>query len=521
MSNRRLKAPAPPSNGRRVAVYCRKSTSKGLEQEFNSLDAQREAIEAYVRSQAGSGWRVLPEHYDDGGFSGANTDRPAFQRLMEDVKAGRVDVIAVYKIDRLSRSLIDFAETIRTFEDCGVEFVSVTQQFSTANSMGKLTLNILMSFAEFERDVISERTRDKIAASRRRGIWTGGHPPLGYALVEKKLEIVPREAEQVRAIFELYLQLGSLGEVVAELTRRGWRGKDRVTKAGKTIRGTDYSKSKLRHLLTNVLYRGLITSGDEVFEGKHEAIIDAESFDAVRAQLTVNRRHGGAAVRNKWGMLLTGLVSCGGCGARMGHTYSCKGNRQYHYYLCPTHKTPGAEKCKEARVAAKDLESFVVDRIREVGRDPSLIADALLAAQEELQRRRPEVESELRKIEVELRRLDSDRRAYLDQLVEAGPAAKSIAARIGEVDDQSERLGERASELKAELVQLDREAIDEDEFRRVMAEFDPVWDQLIAREKQRVLSLLIEEVRFDGESSEVTIRYRTGGIQALAQGDAA
>lgn len=262
----------------RCAIYTRKSTEDGLEQEFNSLDAQREAGEAFVRSQAGEGWAPVPDRYDDGGYTGGNTDRPGLRRLLADVEAGKIDCVVVYKVDRLSRSLLDFAHLMRAFEDRGVSFVSVTQQFNTATSMGRLVLNVLLSFAQFEREIIAERTRDKIAATRRKGKWAGGHPPLGYDLDPKGYRLVVNEpeAERVRAIFALYLESGGLLPAVAELNRRGWTTKSRATRAGARRGGKPFGRSSLHRLLTNVTYAGKVKYKTETHPGGHSALVNTD-----------------------------------------------------------------------------------------------------------------------------------------------------------------------------------------------------------------------------------------------------
>jgi DNA invertase Pin-like site-specific DNA recombinase len=283
--SRQRKPKAAPS-AVRCAIYTRKSSEDGLEQEFNSLDAQREAAEAYIASQKGEGWVALPDRYDDGGFSGGNMDRPALARLLADVDAGGIDCVVVYKVDRLSRSLLDFARVMETFERQSVSFVSVTQQFNTTHSMGRLTLNILLSFAQFEREIIGERIRDKKAAMARKGMWHGGIPVLGYDADRSngspKLVVNAVEAARVREIFRLYLELKSLGLVAAELEKRGWRGKTWKTKAGKPRGGKPFDKCSLYSLLTNPLLAGKIRHNGDVYEGGHEAIIPYDTFQRVR-----------------------------------------------------------------------------------------------------------------------------------------------------------------------------------------------------------------------------------------------
>src|SRR5436190_21641634 len=270
------------------AIYTRKSTEHGLEQEFNSLDAQREACEAYIKSQAFQGWKALPQQYNDPAFSGGNLDRPALKRLLADIEGGKIDVIVVYKIDRLTRSLADFAKLVEAFDARSVSFVAVTQQFNTTTSMGRLTLNVLLSFAQFERELSSERVRDKIAGSRRKGKWTGGSVPLGYDAKDKKLVINKAEADTVRTIFKSYLEQKSFSKLIAELDRCGIVTKRRATEVPKYRGGIPFTYGPLAHILKNRVYVGETGHGGKWFKGEHKAIVDRPSFDAVQALLKSN-----------------------------------------------------------------------------------------------------------------------------------------------------------------------------------------------------------------------------------------
>jgi DNA invertase Pin-like site-specific DNA recombinase len=271
----------------RCAIYTRVSTDQGLEQDFNSLDAQYDASQAYIRSQAHAGWTLLRAKYDDGGFSGGNTDRPALQRLLVDVRASKIDVIVVYKVDRLTRSLADFAKLVELFDTHKVSFVSVTQQFNTTTSMGRLTLNVLLSFAQFEREVTSERIRDKIAASKRKGLWVGGGmAPLGYDTKDRKISINDAEAERVRTVFRSYLRLGSLNRLMADLRDQGIVTKVRTLKTGETVGGIAFTRGPLAHLLRNRFYIGEVAFKGEVLPGEQPAIVDRQLFDAVQVKLT-------------------------------------------------------------------------------------------------------------------------------------------------------------------------------------------------------------------------------------------
>jgi DNA invertase Pin-like site-specific DNA recombinase len=291
----------------RCAIYTRVSTDHGLEQDFNSLDAQHDAAQAYIRSQAHAGWTLIRARYDDGGYSGGSTDRPALQRLLSDVKAGKIDVIIVYKVDRLTRSLADFAKLVELFDEHGVSFVSVTQQFNTTTSMGRLTLNVLLSFAQFEREVTSERIRDKIAASKRKGLWVGGIAPLGYATKDRKIVVVEEEAERVRTIFRRYLELGSLNLLMADLRERGIVTKVRSLKTRRTVGGIPFTRGPLAHFLRNRFYIGEVVFKGEVFPGEQPAILDRDLFDAVQAKLN-DQRNNHTVIRAKSDALLIGRI---------------------------------------------------------------------------------------------------------------------------------------------------------------------------------------------------------------------
>jgi len=362
----------------RCAIYTRKSTSEGLDQAFNSLDAQREACESYVASQRHEGWIVLPQHYDDGGFSGGNLARPAMHRLLADIDAGRLDCVVVYKVDRLSRSLLDFARIMQRFEAHDTHFVSVTQHFNTADSMGRLTLNILLSFAQFEREIISERTRDKIAAARRRGQWAGGWPILGYDLNRERhvLEVNPEESKQVRALFELYLQHQSLIAVAQVANDRGWRTKAWPTAKGEIIGGKPFDKMRVGTLLNNVAYLGKVRYRQEVYPGLHGAIVDEAMWQRVQAILERNAQTKGAVMRNRHGALLKGLLRCRACDAAMIHSAANRGPRTYRYYVCTHAQKRGRKVCPTPSVNAGQIEAAVLARLGQLAINPKQLAAA-------------------------------------------------------------------------------------------------------------------------------------------------
>jgi site-specific DNA recombinase len=292
----------------RCAIYTRKSSEEGLEQEFNSLHAQREACEAFIASQRHEGWSCLPQGYDDGGRSGGNIERPALQLLLADIRSGKVDVVVVYKIDRLTRSMADFAKIVEIFDAKGVSFVSVTQQFNTTTSMGRLTLNVLLSFAQLEREVTGERIRDKIAASKKKGMWMGGVPPLGYAVRKRKLVVIPDEAETVRQIFRRYAALGSVRLLQREFETQGIAGKIWTSASGRSWGGKSLGRGALYLILRNRIYRGEIVHLDQTYPGEHAAIIDPALWDAVQARLAENSVERGTGIRVKNPSLLAGLL---------------------------------------------------------------------------------------------------------------------------------------------------------------------------------------------------------------------
>jgi len=316
----------------RCAIYTRKSSEEGLEQAFNSLDAQREACAAYVLSQASEGWTALPDVYDDGGLSGGSLERPALQRLLSDVATGMVDIIVVYKVDRLTRSLLDFAKLVEAFDRAGVSFVSITQSFNTTTSMGRLTLNMLLSFAQFEREVTAERIRDKIAASKAKGMWMGGVPPLGYAPDGRTLKIVPDHAAIVRDIHARYLALGNVRLVKEQLDGDGLLAPPRLTAAGRAFGGGSFSRGQLYAILKSPIYVGDIAHRGTIHAGQHEAIIDRETWDRVQAMLADHLQGERRAARAASPSPLAGKV-VDASGAPLIASHACKGSRRYRYYV--------------------------------------------------------------------------------------------------------------------------------------------------------------------------------------------
>jgi site-specific DNA recombinase len=348
----------------RCAIYTRKSTEHNLDLEFNSLDAQREACEAYIKSQAHEGWRLIPDHYDDGGLSGASLNRPSLQRLLEDVKTGKIDIILVYKVDRLTRSLADFAKLVELFDQHGVSFVSITQSFNTTSSMGRLTLNVLLSFAQFEREVIGERVRDKIAASKRKGLWVGGPVPLGYATNGKKLVVLPAEAKIVRTIFALYLEVGSIADLAEILEPKGIQTKARPLLNGEIRGRIPFGVGPLAHLLRNRFYIGEIDYRGEIHAGEHEAILDRALFDKVHAKLTKNAVNRAMRLKGSPALLMGRIFD--DVGNRMTPSHSNKRGVRYRYYV--SHALIQGRRHQSGtvrRVPAAEIEDLVLQEVRQ------------------------------------------------------------------------------------------------------------------------------------------------------------
>ncbi|MBL1216597.1 MAG: recombinase family protein [Planctomycetes bacterium] len=507
----------------RCAIYTRKSTEEGLEQEFNSLDAQRESAENYIASQVGEGWVCLPDRYDDGGFTGGNMERPALKRLLTDIAAGKIDCVVVYKVDRLSRSLLDFSRMMEVFDKHGISFVSVTQLFNTANSMGRLMLNVLLSFAQFEREIISERTRDKIAATRRKGKWTGGHPVLGYDIDRtcNRLEVNEDEAARVRQMYDLYVEHQALLPVVRILNERGWRTKQWVTKKGRERGGRDFNKCSLRNLLTNVVYLGKVRHKANVYEGEHEGIVVESVWKRVQQILARNGRTGGASVRNKYGALLKGLLLCVPCGCSMGHTYTSKRKgpsgaaKRYRYYVCLNAQKRGWHSCPSKSVPAAEMERFVVEQIRAIGQDPLLVAATVQQARQQAEESIQRLEQEQKVLR---RQVQSDEERLNKVAVESGGSGQAVkaTARLADLHEQIQTGQRRLTEVNEQLIAVRSTAVNEIEAARALAAFEPVWEMLSPAEQARIIHLLVERIDYDGAQGKVAVTFRPAGLKALA-----
>lgn len=506
--------------GVRCGIYTRKSTEEGLEQAFNTLDAQREAAESFIHSQRQEGWAVLPHKYDDGGFTGANMDRPALKRLLTDVQSGAVNCVVVYKVDRLSRSLLDFARIMEILDKHDATFVSVTQQFNTTSSMGRLTLNVLLSFAQFEREMISERTRDKMGAARRKGKWVGGNPVLGYDVAPKggSLLINHEEAKRVRAIFGLYLELGSLIPVVEELDRRGWRMKSWTTREGRQAGGKPIPKNSLYNLLTNMIYVGKVEYDGQVFPGEHDRIIDEDTWNKVQSALNRNGRRGGRTIGNKYNALLKGLVQCGTCNVGMVHTYVNKQDKLYRYYVCVKAHQRGWAQCETRSVSAPALEHAVVEQLRGIGRNPTLLCELLRKLADQRRGESEVIEREASDTETELKKIAQGMKEAVAAAGAGKPTPEHATRYLAEFQDRTLHQTRRLVELRQQLAGIEAGGVDVNDVERSLHEFDPLWEQLSSWEQERMIRILVEHVRYDGRNGTVTLGFRSPGIKDFCNG---
>src|SRR5438552_11982474 len=495
----------------RCAIYTRKSTEVGLEQNFNSLDAQREACLAYIQSQRHEGWRCLPARYDDGGFTGGNMDRPALKRLLADVEAGQIDCVVIYKLDRLSRSLLDFARIIGVLEKHHVAFVSITQQFNSATSMGRLVLNVLLSFAQFEREIISERTRDKIAATRRKGKWSGGLPVLGYDVDPHILRLVvnTKEAARVRAIFDLYLEHQALLPVVRELERRGWRTKVWVTRKGRKMGGQPFVKTNLHKLLTNATYAGKLRYKKELHNGEHPAIVDPAKWQKVQ-ELLQRHRHRGSAERNGSGAILKGLLYCRPCGCAMSPTYSSKGSKRYRYYVCSQAQKRGWDHCPTQSIPAGQIERIVLAQISKVGQDSERLQKTLTEASRQRHVRLTALESDRRRLERELKILT-------ESFAPANASDEGNQSGFETIQENIGHLQRRLAETQAQTLAFQRPALELERAAQALMALEQAFEELPVIEQARLIHLMVQRVKYDDGQSKLVLTLDPAGLVAVLE----
>jgi site-specific DNA recombinase len=489
----------------RVACYCRVSVAERGATQFTSIDAQRESLNAYVASQQAVGWRAVEKSYVDDGYSGGNVERPAFQQMLADARAGQFDVLAVVRFDRLSRRQIDFLRTVEELDHLGVRFVSVTQSLDTSTPMGKCMMGVMASFAQLEREVIAERTRDKMGAARRKGMWTGGRVVLGFDVVDKRLIVNEQEAEVVRGIYELYLRMGGLVATVEELRLRAVSNKRWTTKSGEMQGGSLFEKNSLGTALRNVLYIGCVRAGDDVVEGEHDPIVPREVWDAVQARLAAQAPNTGARASRRSTALLSGLARCK-CGAAMTPTTAKGRGRTYAYYACAKLLKQGRAACPGSRVAAHVLEPFVIDQVRQFGRKPEVLEAAIAAERDERDVESAKLAAEIGELRAGRGRHAASRDRFLDA-VGAGDAPAGLVTRVRELDELILEADGRIAALERDLAALDGSS-DLDGLRAALAEFDDLWGQFDQAERAQLLSLVLDEVVVDGPTGDAELRFR-------------
>ncbi len=493
----------------RCAVYTRKSTEEGLEQEYNTLDAQREACESYIQSQVSRGWEIIPTHYDDGGFTGANTDRPAFNRLITDIKAGLIDTVVVYKVDRLSRSLADFANIMELFDKHNVSFVSVTQYFDTSSSIGRMTLNILITFAQFEREMISERIRDKISRSRQKGKYMGGQPVLGYDVIEKKLVINENEKYQVQKIYDFYVNNRSISEIVDIINNWGWTTKQWKTKRGRLAGGRPFNKQVLYTILKNPLYIGKIRHHDKVYDGEHEAIITQDIFNNVQILLKTNSVAQTNTNRRRINSMLRGVLFCGSCGSRMVKSYTSKNSKKYTYYTCLNAIKNGRNKCSNKSVPSVKLDEFVVNHIKDLATNPEFLGRFIEAYSKQKHSEIENIKNELKTLTVKLAsyQIERDRMALDNKLTD-------IEA-LDRTNEQLEKVSDRIQYLEKKKNILSDTYLNAGDITITLNKFFPVWDTLTINEQNRIMDKLFKQILWDGNSESLDFHYSPLGIKLL------
>ena len=492
----------------RCAVYTRKSHEDGLEQEYNSLDAQREAGENYIASQKLKGWKLIPQKYDDGGFSGGNMQRPALKQLMADIEAGKIDVVVTYKLDRLSRSLLDFMNLADFFEQHGASFVSVTQEINTSTSAGRMMLNILMTFAQYEREVIAERIRDKIAGAKKRGKHCGGVPVLGYDTdpETKKLVINESEAELVRYIFERYSQIGSARFVAQDLNEKGHRTKTWITRKGKLHKGGKFKPDIVYRILKNPLYIGKVTHKDKIYIGEQKAIVTKSIWEEAQSLLAGNLV---AKTRRKTEITtpFRGLLKCGHCGGSMGLNYTQKTDRRYIYYICEADAKKATSDCPIKRVPAGEIKRLVLKNLSEIFKKPTLLAKTYFKA----------VEME----EAQKNKLLKRRKGLLAQQ-EKMRQQTILAVQNSDGDNQDEiksardnfeQVTREISEINTALEALKAVPISNEDIIKTFASIDVLWDELFPVERYRLLHLLIEKITITTDG--IRMELKTSGMGSL------
>lgn len=479
----------------RCGIYTRKSTTNGLDQDFNSLDAQKAACEHFIRSQSHASW-VVYASFEDGGYSGSNTERPGFQSLMGAIAEGQIDVVVVYKVDRLSRSLLDFAKIMDILNQCGVAFVSVTQNFSTADAIGRLTLNMLMSFAEFEREMISERTRDKIAGARKRGHWTGGGLPFGYQNIGRKLVPDPIEAPITKEIFQLYLDHGSAQKVAKILNQMQAPCRTR----GKNQDAGAWCKVTVLRILQNPLYTGKMPYRDELFDGEHEALVEQTLFDQVQALLEVNGR--GKEIRHdNDAYLLKGVLRCGCCGSAMTSASTRRNQKTYRYYRCVSQDKYRHRACPSKPLPAEQIEQYVISQLQHVVAQEHVLPGVIEKAQIKIVEKRVQLLKLKAQLPPTLARLSNTLRGLTKhgQSANVAQISHDVAGKLAAAEQQM-------AQVERELAALEGVERNLGWSKQMMENFETCWQAMTPLNRLRLIKALVQEVVVNEQASQVMVK---------------
>jgi len=490
----------------RCAIYTRVSTDNQVEKDYNSLETQKESLMAYIQAHKYEGWELY-DIYEDAGHSAADLNRPELQRLLNDIRRKKVDAVLVYKIDRLTRNQKDFYFLIELFEKYNVTFISTTQNFDTSSAAGRLMRNIMLDFAQFEREMTAERTRDKMLARARKGLWNGGLVPLGYdySPEEKKLKINPEESKVVKLIFETYLKEKSLARVVRKINSLGYRTKSYLTKSGKVIGGGEFIITSTRHILTNPIYIGLVKHKSNTYQGQHPPIIDRDVFDKVQEILGRNKKTFTSPSQNKYNFLLQGLVRCGECGSLMSSHYSVRNGQKYFYYKCTRIMHRDKKACPSKPLSAREFENAIVEKIKELSQDrdqlENTMKNANLIAQEELK--------PLKERKTLLERARKEKEEEITRLIKAIKTGsleiESIEKELRQLEKEKKNLEGQIEELNIYIRREEAKLIDIDIVQRTYQGFSQIFPDLKPREKHQFLQLLIKEMAIYRDRVKVSL----------------
>ncbi len=496
-----------------VAIYTRKSTDENLGGDFTSLDSQREYCEAFIKSREAEGWRVFPVEYNDPGFTGGNMDRPGLKHLLSDARQGKFQAVLTYKYDRLSRNTKDFLHVLDIFDKHSIVYVSVTQPIDTGSSVGRLMRSILVDFSQFERELISERTRDKRAAMARKGKWAGGPPVLGYdADVEtKKLVINAAEAKQVRLLYETYLQTKSLSKAAILLNKQGYRMKKWTTRKGNVHGGRRFNKGSLDYVLRNPVYIGKISHKGDVHEGEHKGVVDPSIFERVGRMLAANGAKNTSPNQDKHNFLLRGLVRCGACGHAMTPNFAYSKGRKYFYYKCVSVGKLDKSACPTKSAPARELERLVLDRIAFLGKQKQVVDEVVERARKMTGKELPAKQKERVRLIAEIGRQEAEVGNITNILAAQGPAApqyRALMDKLGEVQERREALEKQVQRLDCEVVELESRQIDAEIIRRNLESFSGFYTKLTPPQQKELLALLVGEVVYDTQKSKMKLTLR-------------